>query len=864
MQNRYHYIILGVLLVLAVSYQGRSAYDIVQHILHGKEKIRAPFGIDAKTMAVTSLTPEAVAAGLRRDDEIVSANGKPYPLAIGSEARERLRPGDVVTIKFRRKGERGQFEEGGADIHLVAERTDPMTGKRWFQLGVLGIIVPFFCLIVGFVVAGLRPADARAWMLLGVMLSLGVILLENHTPSFRGWARIAAVAYHNVFVGVWPISMLLFGIHFPSRSAHDRRWPWVKWIFIVPIGVGTIAQAIIASGLAAGMLFAVAAERWYAHFERPLFIVGIMAVSTFFFNLGSRFGAPGTPDDIRRLKLLHAGCVTSMTPAFILLLLRLAGGPQPMFLALPALLLLPLFPLTLAYVIIVERAMDLGVVIRQGVQYALASKGVIALQIIASFIVIFGAIYMGTGAGIRRVTQITIIAVGFTGVFLIRGLAVQLRVWIDRRFFREAYNAELILSQLAEKVRTIVETKPLLETVAQRISESLHVPRVAFLLANDGVYQPTFAIGFSELPHSVFRPESAVVKQLLDAREPLRVYFDDPNSWIYKNPDLNDSDRKMLAALEAQILLPLSLKEKLSGFITLGPKQSEAPFSGTDVRLLQSVAAQTTLALENSHLTAAIAAEMAQRERINRELEIARDVQQHLFPQEIPSMPGLDVAGACRPALMVGGDYYDFIRLPEGRLGIAIGDISGKGVGAALLMASLQASLRGQTVDGKRQLTQVIKNVNRVVYETSPSNRYATFFYGEFDPQSRVLTYVNAGHNPPIVLRRCEESVQVLRLDVGGMVVGLIGEPPYEQGELQLQSGDLLIAFTDGVSEAMNPADEEWGENRLIEAAKQCQARSSADITRNLMRAADEFAAGAPQHDDMTLVVARVQRDGGP
>lgn len=118
---------------------------------------------------------------------------------------------------------------------------------------------------------------------------------------------------------------------------------------------------------------------------------------------------------------------------------------------------------------------------------------------------------------------------------------------------------------------------------------------------------------------------------------------------------------------------------------------------------------------------------------------------------------------------------------------------------------------------------------------------------------------MNAGHNPPLVLRRRDAAVEILRLDVGGMVVGLIGESPYEQGEIQLESGDLLNAFTDGVSEAMNSDNEEFGENRLIETAKQCQAKNSVDIIQSLMQAADAFAAGAPQHDDMTLVVARVQ-----
>ena len=164
-------------------------------------------------------------------------------------------------------------------------------------------------------------------------------------------------------------------------------------------------------------------------------------------------------------------------------------------------------------------------------------------------------------------------------------------------------------------------------------------------------------------------------------------------------------------------------------------------------------AAQTALAQEVARLTTAIGREMAQRERLNRELEIAREVQEHLFPQRLPPVPGLDYCGHCRPAREVGGDYYDFLELPEGRLGIAIGDVSGKGVGAALMMASLEASLRGQASVG-HDLAELMKRVNSLVYQASSANRYATLFYAEYDPRSRQLSYVNAGHNPPVVLRK--------------------------------------------------------------------------------------------------------------
>jgi sigma-B regulation protein RsbU (phosphoserine phosphatase) len=262
---------------------------------------------------------------------------------------------------------------------------------------------------------------------------------------------------------------------------------------------------------------------------------------------------------------------------------------------------------------------------------------------------------------------------------------------------------------------------------------------------------------------------------------------------------------------------------------------------------------QTALAQEVARLTSAIGREMAQRERLNRELEIAREVQEHLFPQRLPPAPGLDYCGQCRPAREVGGDYYDFLDLPDGRLGIAVGDVSGKGVGAALMMASLEASLRA--------LAPVVQNpadlmgrVNSLVFQASASNRFATLFYAEYHPAARRLTYVNAGHNAPVVLRN---SGEVLRLDVGGPVIGLLPQR-YRQDVFSLEDDDLIVMFTDGVSESMNIRDEEWGEERLIELAKACQALPPQEGMRRILAAAQAFAGGAPQHDDMTLVVMRV------
>jgi phosphoserine phosphatase RsbU/P len=267
-------------------------------------------------------------------------------------------------------------------------------------------------------------------------------------------------------------------------------------------------------------------------------------------------------------------------------------------------------------------------------------------------------------------------------------------------------------------------------------------------------------------------------------------------------------------------------------------------------------AAQTALAQEVARLTTAIGREMAQRERLNRELEIARDVQEHLFPQRLPPAPGLDYCGQCRPAREVGGDYYDFLELPGGRLGIAIGDVSGKGVGAALMMAGLEASLRA-LASVVQDPADLMGRVNSLLCQASAANRYATLFYADYHPGTHRLTYVNAGHNPPLVLRNCGGACQVLRLETGGSVIGLLPQR-YQQGMFAHEAGDLVVLFTDGVSESMNVRNEEWGEQRLIELAKTCHGLPALECMRRILAAALAFAAGAPQHDDMTLVVLRV------
>jgi phosphoserine phosphatase RsbU/P len=409
--------------------------------------------------------------------------------------------------------------------------------------------------------------------------------------------------------------------------------------------------------------------------------------------------------------------------------------------------------------------------------------------------------------------------------------------WIDRKFFRDAYDAEVMLSQLAKTAQTISEPAELIRTVSHQISDVLHIDQLTVLLSGNGRFTPAYAIG----------PELVTPLRMLDQGRSSKPVFYSGNHGRTPDPQ------------SPELLLPLPGRTQLLGAMALGPKRSEEPYTPSDLRLLESVGVQTGLGLELSETAASLAAAAVERAHIAREMEIAREVQERLFPQHLPVIHGISLGGFCRTVFGVGGDYYDAIQLDGSCLGLAIGDVSGKGISAALLMASLRACLRTMTLTNSGDLTELMSHMNRLIYEASATNRYATFFFGIFDPGPCRFDYVNAGHNPPVLLRKLSSGSYVrLRLDCGGPVIGLLPTACYEKGSIVLHPGDLLIAYTDGISEAMNSAEEEWGEEAMIFAAEQAPGESAEDIVKAIFAAADVFTGGASQHDDMTVLVMKV------
>jgi sigma-B regulation protein RsbU (phosphoserine phosphatase) len=243
----------------------------------------------------------------------------------------------------------------------------------------------------------------------------------------------------------------------------------------------------------------------------------------------------------------------------------------------------------------------------------------------------------------------------------------------------------------------------------------------------------------------------------------------------------------------------------------------------------------------------------AELRNIEHELDIARQVQQRLFPQSAPELSTLDYCGVCKPASKIGGDYYDYFLLEKDRLAFAIGDVCGHGISASLLMASVEAFVRSNSHLYGDNLKTFIAKMNSFLFQSTEDNKFVTFFYSIYDDKTRKMIYVNAGHNPPFLLN----DGGFEKLDKGGLLLGAVESAVYEQGEVNLKAGDLLLLYTDGVTETMNEKEELFGDERLGKTISRDRIGDAESVKEYILETVKKFAGSHPQEDDITMIVVK-------
>lgn len=345
--------------------------------------------------------------------------------------------------------------------------------------------------------------------------------------------------------------------------------------------------------------------------------------------------------------------------------------------------------------------------------------------------------------------------------------------------------------------------------------------------------------GSPELPFHGF-----LIRRLQHRSAPLPLEgadFEALLRWVTEHKPQHVEEATTLKDLGIRVAVPLRTHKDLLGAVLLG--------GPADARTLGNCGGEFALMMENALLTD----RMLDEEKLRRDLDLAVEVQRRLLPQKVPVSQAAVFAAASIPARSIGGDYYDFLSAGEGRIGIAVADIAGKGVAAALLMSVVQASLRIVAGEGT-PLPQMVAKLNRALQASTRSKGYATFFFALFDERTRELRYVNASHNPPYLVR----GGSVEKLQRTGHVIGMFAQAQYQEVVLHLQPGDLLVAITDGVTEAMSAAQEEFGEDRLQKLLVAASAKPVEEVADTLLRELKDWMQDAPQHDDLTFVIMRV------
>lgn len=309
----------------------------------------------------------------------------------------------------------------------------------------------------------------------------------------------------------------------------------------------------------------------------------------------------------------------------------------------------------------------------------------------------------------------------------------------------------------------------------------------------------------------------------------------------------------VLQGIRSVLAVPLGVSDKVFGIIYADSPIAEGRFTEDHLKLLTTLASVAAIRVENARLLEA----RLQQERLERELQLAMEIQQRFQPTAPPIVPGYELQGISFPCYEIGGDYYDFIERDDGRLVIALGDVSGKGTAAALLMSSLHAAVHAQA-GSHETLVETISAVNRYLADNIPPNRFVTLFYAELDPASGSLSFLNAGHNPPLIVHA---AGTVEQLASGGLPLGIKRDAEYREGRTQLQLGDVLVIYSDGVTEAASPSGEEFGPTRLYEVVSRNIDASAAGVRDRIESALTKFSQGTQAADDITLVIVKRQTE---
>lgn len=835
--------------LLAISFLANFAYSGVYLQLWGMPPIGIEVHPAGDSITIWRVEDDSPAhdAGAARGDIIRSFNGRPVRVLNDYLIPEQLISRDTVIYL--------SVERDGRTLDLPIKAP----GSYFASLNTVNQVATIFWVLIGglelvlaLILAFARPGNASV---LSAAMFLAVLTTLNSQSA--GFATAFRALPFALKVLIYPVPLLsleilffafVFCASFP-RPIFNKKSRWV--ISSLPAAAILLYVALLNLPMSFGahpeLLFQVGVGKYFDAVKIPMLVIlcgyGIAAVAAIIINYRRC-------DRIerRRIQLMLVGALigmASVVPAAIIHELIYSDLiSRSGFVSIGFGLLRLVFLACFVYAVVQQRVFEIPVLLQRSGRYLLVQRGFLFVLVTAG-IAITAAFARVLARSFPAEEGLSIPIGALFGIALVGiGTIVHKRVQsrLDRAFFRSAYDAQHILEEMAEKSRHATSRAELAEVLRAHIHQALHPGQIAVLLETapgqltrfEGGDRPAFIVS-AKNPALASLAVSGRAKEL------------EPKDW-------ESGALLELNPLRPECLVPIvGRAEGLRGVLTLGPKLSEEPYSSGDLRLLQSAAAQAGAALENISLAENIAVRMQAEQLAARELDIARSVQSKLLPDAAPELASLSCVGRCIQAKQVGGDFYDFIEYAPGRIGLVLADIAGKGMSAALLMANLQAHLRSHKIEEPADIESALASVNRFFRKSIDVGTFATLFLGFYDDATAVLSYANCGHAPPVVMRR---DGRVHRLEATATVLGAFADWNCDIEEVRIEEGDVVVLYSDGITEAENENGEQFGEARLLELLHGCRGLAADQLLEAIIGAALDFSRNE-QLDDITLVVAQ-------
>jgi sigma-B regulation protein RsbU (phosphoserine phosphatase) len=508
------------------------------------------------------------------------------------------------------------------------------------------------------------------------------------------------------------------------------------------------------------------------------------------------------------------------------------------------------FPASIAYAIVRHNLFDADAIIKRTVGYVAATVVVIGAYLGVS---IMFNVYLGK----YQLAQSRAFPILFTlGIILIfNPLRNRIQALVDRLFFRREYDYGAILENISRAMTSMLDLGQILKRLVQTFMEDMFVNNgsVMLLTPDGGRYQVYMVDGENreEIENRAIAREDPLMETLGEGKKELTRYdvLEDPR---YK--DVSESSVAHFDDLHASLIVPLVYQDKVVGFLNLGEKKSGRSYNRDDVDLLRTIANQGAVAIENARLFQ----ENLEKQRMEEELNIARDLQMSMLPAACPEVKGFQIAASSIPAREVGGDFFDFIEMGEERLGLVVGDVTGKSVSGALVMSSSRSVFR-MLSEEPLSVDEMMIRANRRIKQDIKSGMFVALLYALLDSKDKVLRLCSAGQTQPIHFSAKTGQAILLETEGDTFPLGILDEVNYQETRLGLYPGDRFIFYTDGIVEAMNEKEEIFGFERLLDVVKETGASSADDLHKTILDKVNTFVGRAAPHDDLTVIVVGVE-----